>query len=566
MGIHTPGGYDDDKQKEKTQHLSFETARRDESVWDLDGDDGEHDDNNEGSCGGVDEEKALASAAAMPPSLHRTTGARTTIHVQPGAFRSSATGGTTAVLATKNDDAEEDINDRDAIRESFSRSMASDSSSTLHHSHHHSRSGYHETVVEATLVTESEHTAAAEDSSTAPDIPPLYRAEPMEEPVKGAMFIRRTWIGWMVVAAVVLLGVTVVAVVVAVRVGIQGKTTVDSNANDEKTDTGFPPPTTSPPVNLLSPRERLAPFDRITHHVAFLYFATPVLTCNRLHQDIFGGNTFTVAVTVTCGNAVERRQLRSLQHETVQSDDVAALVVHDMSYCKQMAPDKVRCLFDYRNNSQSLFFTCGTHRALYNEKDMINSTSYAKTTATVRLEDTVSVCNDDTTDDLVYVYNNSNTTKNILDSPVVSAFLAMGRWCPSSSSKSNRTVTPFRSTASECVESSSNATNDNNNNNTAAVNVTYCVQQEKPCTQSNCVVNLGRFWIMDNVVGGENDCNNNSSSISTVNEDSWWYDEGSTATAANKSAMTRMETEMDTILSQQQAFIQTLLWNDSSLV
>lgn len=386
----------------------------------------------------VDEEKALA---ALPPDLARAVARN--LALQPGAFRE----GPSLTLAA----AENDQGDARNIR-------------TAQESEYYNNDLYIDVALEATLVTEGNNTSTIASSSNGGDDNTVYKGEPMDDLPKKVVAIHRKWIWWIVGAALFLITVTCISVVLAVA---SARETEGMEPTADRTENTLLP--TASPSSFS-----LAPYDRITHHVALIQFISSPTTCSavqdRFLQSEYKHQVVAGAVTVTCG---DRRHPRAPPQRGLLDDDdsTATALVPNMGGCERLSQDSVRCFVDH--DRRNIVFTCGTHSRHYDT----NTTSV---TAAVLVDDTVAICND----------SDDNTVR--LDQglpPVVAVFLAVGRFCQSDSF--------FRPMNSTCTNESDLAV-------ASANNVTYCIQRGQPCDTYDCAVNLDHVLTQD--VDTSSDC------------------------------------------------------------
>jgi hypothetical protein len=175
----------------------------------------------------------------------------------------------------------------------------------------------------------------------------------------------------------------------------------------------------------------------------------------------------------------------------------AAIFVHDMVQCQRIDLASVRCLVD--PSRQSIQFTCGTHQG-----DYLNdyAESSVRSTAFVSVHSTVTECN---VRDI-----NSGTSPTATTAPfeayrpdyvpVVAIFAALGRLCttPSSASDDDETA---RDDGLAVVQfgASWNATCADHLPPTmsAISNITYCLEQQVPCSTPHCPVYMDRVGVHD---------------------------------------------------------------------
>lgn len=429
-------------------------------------------------------------AAAVPPELSRTEARN--LALQPGAYRGGGR----------------------------QRTESSGDDSDLHDHSSYSAPSYYgvglKTIVEATLVTESvEFGISRSEQFPAQDNTPVYKGEPMEERVKDSseedvVPISRKWIWWIALAACCLLVVTGVSVGVAVSLATENDTLTDAEkpategSQAQTQIVATLSPVDDPPANTTEEKHRpslndlMSRFDRITHHVALMHFASPTDTCSPLQDENANDPVVAGAVTVTCGDRPhqDRQRRRALQ----QYDGVvesAVIFVYDMNQCQHLGREEVRCLVD--QSRKSILFTCGTRIEDYNGASYDANTTKTKT-ASVHVDETVATCNDNSN---FTVYNSEG-----LDTPpVVAVFLTVGRLCQPTNNNGDDL---FRSVNNTCGRGLNPVVSDVNN-------ATYCIQGQKSCVLEQCEVQLDRMYTFD--VNKEADCQAESLDNSVLYDD-----------------------------------------------
>lgn len=298
-------------------------------------------------------------------------------------------------------------------------------------------------------------------------------------------------------------------------------------------------PTVSPTAAVAAERtwsdenpsiyDLMAPFDRITHHVALLTLASPAEQCSALRDaEIVSTIVEGGIASLHCGDTMG-------DEWTPSSSSSSAIYVYDMDQCERQNASTVRCLVD--SSRPSILFACGTSGADYD----LSSTDAAdaRRTAWVQLHSTIATCN--------LGGNDTSFSSNILDDderveeyrpdfvPVVAMFVAIGRLCRHGDDW-------FRFENHECAPS-------NNVTPTVAgrgTNVTYCIEQQLPCRTQDCVVQMDPVYAIDTTILPE--CQD-----STVQESVWF--EGSTGTANDKN----YDMEIRELLNRHEAFVDLYL-------
>jgi len=411
-------------------------------------------------AGGGDEEEGTAAAALLrrassgaphPPNLARNS----QLHL-PGAFRA----GSSAFY-------EEDIDDEEREEEAHTEtdlnntSMIAAEHALLRLSSHSSA-----TPVEATLVSDKEGT----------DVTEVIKAEPISEiRSNGSNSTKRRkkycMCGLLVSVFVVL--VAGIAVVVATVLLLEKN---DKGTNETQV---LIAPSSGSSDSWDEPKrtaaERLAPFDRITHHAAVFQWQTPKRCNLEPEATAWQDEPF---VMLQCGQYGINSTLVLFEEGTLGAE------------CTQRSENEIGCRAQptratdsFNTNYAALIhFSCGTHSKDY---DDYNNSSGVIETAEIRVERTQAYCE-------------APTDSSVLDDDV-RVVLSLQRIC-----RTSLDVTSIRS-SDKC------RTNEEDDEDDFLYQVpedrSICYRRSAPCSPSGvetfCDVDLHSFSAIDQIINKE---------------------------------------------------------------
>lgn len=314
---------------------------------------------------GADEEEGTAAAVMLrrtgsetprPPNLVRNSQLQI-----PGAFRA----GSSAFLEEDIDD-EEPEEETNNVENGNSNNPTSAEDERLRLSSHSSA-----TPLEATLVSDKEGT----------DFTEVIKAEPLQESRRRKKYLCGLLIS---ILAVVVAGIAAIVATVLMsekndkEVGTNETQIliVGSSGSIDSSDSGDrEPPRTA--------AERLAPFDRITHHTAVFQWQTPKRCNLEPESTAWWEQPF---VMLQCGHYGINSTLVLLEEGTLGAE------------CTRRSESEVGCKAQpsgatdssNTNHAALIHFSCGTHNYDYDHYD--NSSAVLPPTAEVRVERTEAYC------------------------------------------------------------------------------------------------------------------------------------------------------------------------------
>jgi hypothetical protein len=395
------------------------------------------------------------------------------------------------------------------------------SACTTHHNTHH-RLGKR-TILEATLVTEredldgshiseqalpSEYNAATATTTTTP----IYKGEPIlykesycptedgsDTDDKSVIPIRKSCLWSVALATCILLlitGASIAVTIVQITSSSNGSNVInpDHGVSTKSTNTTSTTiahnnvPDNNAPIETV-----LAGFDRITHHMALVTMSSPAEQCWELRDAALDETVLVTAGTVTlsCGSSDETGHA---MHPATAA--AAAIFVHDMVQCQRIDQASVRCPVDA--SQQSIQFTCGTYQADY-ETDSAEL-PIRSTTAFVLVHPTVTECNirNIDGDDNTVATTTSNDSYRPDHVPVVAVFAALGRLCTTSPNANDDDTVKDDLAVVEFGTAWNGTCADHWPLVMSAIsNVSYCLEQQLPCSMRDCPVYIDRVGVHD---------------------------------------------------------------------